>query len=167
MHGCIISGLRSINSEPHSIANWGSPCSLFMATTIATCRSSKPPIWSKNCVPKKPRSKSQSSPKKFTTCSAGAIGSGPTAPSPNSSTADCLPRANGNKPAASRFQEAQKSPVRRLKARLATDQSPSPRVSRIPPSAGSPSAETAISPCESASATPPDPAPKTRRSAGG
>jgi len=25
MHGCIISGLRSINSEPHSIANWRSP----------------------------------------------------------------------------------------------------------------------------------------------
>jgi fermentation-respiration switch protein FrsA (DUF1100 family) len=25
MHVCIISGLRSINSEPHSIANWRSP----------------------------------------------------------------------------------------------------------------------------------------------
>jgi hypothetical protein len=31
------------------------------------------------------------------TCSAGAIGSAPTAPPPNSSTADWLPRANGNK----------------------------------------------------------------------
>ena len=25
MHGCIISGLRSINSEPNSVANWRSP----------------------------------------------------------------------------------------------------------------------------------------------
>ena len=25
MHGCIISGLRSINSEPRDVANWGSP----------------------------------------------------------------------------------------------------------------------------------------------
>ena len=37
------------------------------------------------------------SPTKFTTCFAGATGSAPTAPPPNSSTADWLPLANGNK----------------------------------------------------------------------
>ena len=44
----------------------------------------------------------QSSPTKFTTCSAGAIGSAPTAPPPNSLNADWLPRANANKPAGAR-----------------------------------------------------------------
>ena len=39
------------------------------------------------------------SPTKFTTRSAGAIGSARTAPLPNSSTAGWPPRANGNKPA--------------------------------------------------------------------
>ena len=58
VHVCIINGLGSINSEPRSIANWRSPGSLFMVTTIATSRSSKPPIWSKNCAPKISRSKS-------------------------------------------------------------------------------------------------------------
>jgi prolyl oligopeptidase family protein len=38
-------------------------------------------------------------PTKFTTCFAGAIGSAPTAPPPNSSTANWLSRANGNNPA--------------------------------------------------------------------
>jgi hypothetical protein len=41
-----------------------------------------------------------SSPTKFTTCFDGAIGSAPTAPPPNPSTANCLPRMSGNKLAA-------------------------------------------------------------------
>ena len=46
------------SSPVASIANWRSPVLWSMATTIATCRSSKPPIWSKNCAPKTSRSRS-------------------------------------------------------------------------------------------------------------
>src|SRR4030095_3171202 len=52
---------------------------------------------SSSSSPKTLCSQSYSFPMKLTTCSAGAIGSAPTVPSPNSSTEDWLPRANGNK----------------------------------------------------------------------
>ena len=50
----------------------------------------------KTARPKSRVRRANLSPTKFTTCSAGAIGSAPTAPPPNSSTATWLPRASSN-----------------------------------------------------------------------
>ena len=46
------------NHRQSQASRTGAPLSCWStATTIATCRSSKPPIWSKNCAPKTSRSR--------------------------------------------------------------------------------------------------------------
>ena len=58
MHRCIISGLRSINSQPNSIANWRSPVLIVHGDDDRNVRLQQTTDLVENCAPKTSRSTS-------------------------------------------------------------------------------------------------------------